>query len=95
MAANSGETTAKSQAGADKTEGTKTDEEWRILLSWDSSETDPLDLDSSLFTPDKAAKGDRNCINTLNRSDHAGARLLYDGEGRNACEIITLDAPKR
>ncbi len=95
MAANSGETTAESQAGADKTEGTKTDEEWRILLSWDSSETDPLDLDSSLFTPDKAAKGDRNCINTLNRSDHAGARLLYDGEGNNACEIITLDAPKR
>ncbi len=70
-------------------------EGWSILLSWDSSETEPLDLDSSLFTPDKAAKGDRNCINALNRTDNGGARLLYDGEGRNACELITLTTPKR
>lgn len=70
-------------------------EGWSILLSWDSSDTEPLDLDSSLFTPDKAAKGDRNCINTLNRKDYAGARFLYDGEGRNACELITLTWPKR
>lgn len=71
------------------------DDEWRILLSWDVSDTAPLDLDSSLFTPDKADRGDRNCINTLNRSDNAGAKLLYDGEGYNACEIITLTVPKR
>ena len=70
-------------------------EGWSILLSWDSSDTESLDLDSSLFTPDKAAKGDRNCINALNRTDNAGARLLYDGEGRNACELITLTTPKR
>ncbi len=71
------------------------EEEWKILLSWNASEADPMDLDSSLFTPDKASMGDRNCIYTLNRSDDAGARLLYDGEGCNACEIITLSAPKR
>ncbi|MEY8337369.1 DUF5050 domain-containing protein [Lachnospiraceae bacterium 62-35] len=68
---------------------------WSIILSWDSSGKNPLDLDSSLFTPDKAAKGDRNCINTLNRKDNAGTSLLYDGEGKNACEVITLSSPKQ
>ncbi len=76
-------------------EDAKDADEWRILLSWDGSGEEMLDLDSSLFTPDKAAKGDRNCIYTLNRDDHAGARFLYDGKGKNACEMITLSAPKR
>lgn len=76
-------------------EDVKDVDEWRILLSWDGSGEEPLDLDSALFTPDKAAKGDRNCIYTLNRDDHAGARFLYDGKGKNACGMITLSAPKR
>ncbi len=68
--------------------------QWTIVLTWDSAEEEPLDLDSSLFTPDKAAGGDRNCINTINRSDASGGRFLYDGEGGNACEIISLTSPK-
>lgn len=76
-------------------EAPDSDDVWSILLQWEAPDGTPLDLDSSLFTPDKAEMGDRNCVNTLNRSDNAGARLLYDGQGKNPYESITLTAPKK
>ncbi len=68
---------------------------WFILLTWECGEDEAFDLDSSLFTPDKAALGDRNCINTLNRSDGAGASYLYDGQGSKVCEYIILSTPQK
>lgn len=68
---------------------------WTIMLTWDASDGEAPDLDSSLFTPEKKDKGDRNCINTLNRANGRGAVFLRDGKGENTSELIRIASPAK
>ncbi len=71
----------------------ETGDVWTVMLTWEASGQEAPDLDSSLFTPEKKEQGDRNCINTVNRTDGKGAAFLRDGRGENTCELIRISAP--
>ena len=62
------------------------DKEMKVVLSWDGEQ----DLDSYLFTPYKAKKGNMAYIGGNAKKDKHGNRLYLDGKNGNNVEIINI-----
>ena len=62
------------------------DKEMKVVLSWDGEQ----DLDSYLFTPYKAKKGNMAYIGGSAKKDKHGNRLYLDGKNGNNVEIINI-----
>ena len=62
------------------------DKEMKVVLSWDGEQ----DLDSYLFTPYKAKKGNMAYIGGNTKKDKHGNRLYLDGKNGNNVEIINI-----
>ena len=62
------------------------DKEMKVVLSWDGEQ----DLDSYLFTPYKAKKGNMAYIGGSYSEDKHGNRLYLDGKNGNNVEIINI-----
>jgi KWG repeat domain protein len=62
------------------------DKEMKVVLSWDGEQ----DLDSYLFTPYKAKKGNMAYIGGSAKKDKHGNRLYLDGKDGNNVEIINI-----
>ena len=62
------------------------DKEMKVVLSWDGEQ----DLDSYLFTPYKAKKGNMAYIGGNAKKDKHGNRLYLDGKHGNNVEIINI-----
>ena len=62
------------------------DKEMKVVLSWDGEQ----DLDSYLFTPYKAKKGNMAYIGGNAKKDKHGNRLYLDGKDGNNVEIINI-----
>ena len=62
------------------------DKEMKVVLSWDGEQ----DLDSYLFTPYKAKKGNMAYIGGNAKKDKHGNRLFLDGKNGNNVEIINI-----
>ena len=60
--------------------------EMKVVLSWDGEQ----DLDSYLFTPYKAKKGNMAYIGGNAKKDKHGNRLYLDGKNGNNVEIINI-----
>ena len=60
--------------------------EMKVVLSWDGEQ----DLDSYLFTPYKAKKGNMAYIGGSAKKDKHGNRLYLDGKDGNNVEIINI-----
>ena len=62
------------------------DKEMKVVLSWDGEQ----DLDSYLFTPYKAKKGNMAYIGGNAKKDKHGNRLYLDGKDGNNVEVINI-----
>ena len=62
------------------------DKEMKVVLSWDGEQ----DLDSYLFTPYKAKKGNMAYIGGNAKKDKHGNRLYLDGKNGNNVEVINI-----
>ena len=62
------------------------DKEMKVVLSWDGEQ----DLDSYLFTPYKAKKGNMAYIGGSAKKDKHGNSLYIDGKNGNNVEIINI-----
>ena len=62
------------------------DKEMKVVLSWDGEQ----DLDSYLFTPYKAKKGNMAYIGGSAKKDKHGNSLYLDGKNGNNVEIINI-----
>ena len=67
------------------------DKEMKVVLSWDGEQ----DLDSYLFTPYKAKKGNMAYIGGSAKKDKHGNSLYLDGKNGNNVEIINIDNIKK
>ena len=63
-----------------------TDKQMKVVLSWEGEQ----DLDSYLFTPYKAKKGNMAYIGGSAKKDKHGNRLYLDGKNGNNVEIINI-----
>ena len=63
-----------------------TDKQMKVVLSWDGEQ----DLDSYLFTPYKAKKGNMAYIGGSAKKDKHGNKLYLDGKNGNNVEIINI-----
>ena len=63
-----------------------TDKQMKVVLSWDGEQ----DLDSYLFTPYRAKKGNMAYIGGSAKKDKHGNRLYLDGKDGNNVEIINI-----
>ena len=62
------------------------DKEMKVVLSWDGEQ----DLDSYLFTPYRAKKGNMAYIGGNAKKDKHGNRLYLDGKNGNNVEVINI-----
>ena len=62
------------------------DKEMKVVLSWDGEQ----DLDSYLFTPYKAKKGNMAYIGGNAKKDKHGNKLYLDGKDGNNVEVINI-----
>ena len=62
------------------------DNQMKVVLSWDGAN----DLDSYLFTPYKAKKGNMAYIGGSAKKDKHGNRLYLDGKNGNNVEVINI-----
>ena len=63
-----------------------TDKQMKVVLSWEGDQ----DLDSYLFTPYRAKKGNMAYIGGSAKKDKHGNRLYLDGKNGNNVEIINI-----
>ena len=63
-----------------------TDKQMKVVLSWEGEQ----DLDSYLFTPYRAKKGNMAYIGGSAKKDKHGNRLYLDGKNGNNVEIINI-----